>query len=52
VVAVLTLFSLVNLPDALLLLRLHSIGFSVAMTILAYATYNIGTRLSAIQQEH
>ena len=41
VVAVLTLFSLVNFPDALLLLRLHSIGFSVAMTILAYATYNI-----------
>ena len=41
VVAILTLFSLVNFPDALLLLRLHSIGFSVAMTILAYATYNI-----------
>jgi MFS family permease len=41
VVAVLTAFSLVNFPDALLLLRLHSIGFSVAMTILAYATYNI-----------
>src|SRR5664280_1765093 len=41
VVAVLTLFGLVNFPDALLLLRLHAIGFSVAMTILAYATYNI-----------
>ena len=41
VVAILTVFSLVNFPDALLLLRLHSIGFSVAMTILAYATYNI-----------
>src|SRR5664280_950773 len=41
VVAVLTAFSVVNFPDALLLLRLHSIGFSVAMTILAYATYNI-----------
>jgi len=41
VVAVLTAFSLVNFPDALLLLRLHSIGFSVAMTILAYATYNV-----------
>jgi len=41
VVAVLTVFSLVNFPDALLLLRLHSIGFSVAMTILAYATYNV-----------
>ncbi len=41
VVAILTVFSLVNFPDALLLLRLRSIGFSVAMTILAYATYNI-----------
>ncbi|HEX9030737.1 MAG TPA: MFS transporter [Streptosporangiaceae bacterium] len=41
VVAVLTAFSLVNFPDALLLLRLHDIGFSVAMTILAYATYNV-----------
>jgi MFS family permease len=41
VVAILTIFSLVNFPDALLLLRLHSIGFSVAMTILAYATYNV-----------
>lgn len=40
VVATLTAFSLVNFPDALLLLRLHDIGFSVAMTILAYATYN------------
>ena len=40
VVTVLTGFSLVNFPDALLLLRLHDIGFSVAMTILAYATYN------------
>ncbi len=41
VVALLTVFSLVNFPDALLLLRLHDIGFSVAMTILAYATYNV-----------
>jgi MFS family permease len=41
VVAILTVFSLVNFPDALLLLRLHSIGFSLAKTILAYATYNI-----------
>jgi len=41
VVALLTVFSLVNFPDALLLLRLHSIGFSVALTILAYATYNV-----------
>lgn len=41
VVAMLTVFSLVNFPDALLLLRLHAIGFSVAMTILAYTTYNV-----------
>lgn len=41
VVAILTVFSLVNFPDALLLLRLHAIGFSVAMTILAYAAYNV-----------
>ena len=41
VVAVLTIFSLVNFPDALLMLRLHDIGFSLAMTILAYATYNV-----------
>lgn len=41
VIATLTAFSLVNFPDALLLLRLQDIGFSVAMTILAYATYNV-----------
>ncbi len=40
VVGILTVFSLVNFPDALLLLRLNAIGFSLAMTILAYATYN------------
>ncbi len=40
VVAVLGLFSLVNFPDALLLLRLHDIGFSVAAVILAYVGYN------------
>lgn len=41
VVIVLTLFSLANFPDALLLLRLHDIGFSVATLILAYAGYNL-----------
>lgn len=40
VVAVLGLFSLVNFPDALLLLRLHEIGFGVVAVILAYVTYN------------
>lgn len=40
VVAVLTVFSLVNFPDALLLLRLHEIGFPVSGVILAYVAYN------------
>ncbi len=34
-------FGLVNFPDALLLLRLNEIGFSVVMVILAYVTYNL-----------
>lgn len=38
---VLILFSLVNFPDALLLLRLHDIGFSVREVILAYVGYNV-----------
>ena len=41
VVAVLAGFSLVNFPDALLLLRLNEIGFSVTALILAYVTYNL-----------
>jgi len=41
VVAVLGLFSLVNFPDALLLLRLHDIGFAVTEVILAYVGYNL-----------
>ena len=41
VVAVLGVFSLVNFPDALLLLRLHDIGFSVVQVILAYVAYNL-----------
>lgn len=40
-VAILILFSLVNFPDALLLLRLHDIGFSVTTVILAYVGYNV-----------
>jgi MFS family permease len=40
VVAALTGFSLVNFPDALLLLRLHQIGFSVTAVIGAYIAYN------------
>jgi MFS family permease len=38
--AALVLFGLVNFPDALLLLRLNEIGFSVVEVILAYVTYN------------
>ena len=41
VVGVLALFSLVNFPDALLLLRLHEIGFGVVAVILAYVGYNL-----------
>jgi MFS family permease len=41
VLALLAAFSLANFPDALLLLRLHDIGFSVAALILAYVTYNL-----------
>ena len=41
VVGVLGVFSLVNFPDALLLLRLHEIGFSVGQVILAYVGYNL-----------
>lgn len=39
-VAVLLAFSVINFPDALLLLRLHDIGFGVAAVIGAYVTYN------------
>ncbi|OBA75474.1 MFS transporter [Mycobacterium sp. 1554424.7] len=40
VTALLVGFSLVNFPDALLLLRLNEIGFSVTEVILAYVGYN------------
>ncbi len=40
VTALLIGFSAVNFPDALLLLRLNEIGFSVAEVILAYVGYN------------
>ncbi|HTX97441.1 MAG TPA: MFS transporter [Mycobacterium sp.] len=41
VTSFLVAFSLVNFPDALLLLRLKQIGFSVAGVILAYVGYNL-----------
>jgi MFS family permease len=37
---VLGLFSVVNFPDALLILRLRALHFSVVTVILAYVTYN------------
>jgi MFS family permease len=40
VAAFLISFSVVNFPDALLLLRLNEIGFSVPAVIMAYVTYN------------
>ena len=40
-VAVMGAFSLINFPDALLLLRLDEIGFSVTQVVLAYVSYNI-----------
>lgn len=41
VTAVLVAFAVVNFPDALLLLRLNEIGFSVVEVILAYVGYNV-----------
>lgn len=41
VTALLVGFSVVNFPDALLLLRLNEIGFSVVAVILAYVGYNV-----------
>jgi MFS family permease len=41
VVAFLVAFSVANFPDALLLLRLRQIGFSVVGVILAYVGYNV-----------
>lgn len=40
VTALVVVFGLVNFPDALLLLRLNEIGFSVVQVILAYVGYN------------
>lgn len=38
---VLTIFGLVNFPDALLLLRAHDLGLSTAGVVAAYAAYNL-----------
>jgi MFS family permease len=47
VTVALVLFGVVNFPDALLLLRLNEIGFSVVEVILAYVTYNAVYALSS-----
>jgi MFS family permease len=41
VIVLLAAFAVVNFPDALILLRLKGIGFSVAEVILAYVGYNV-----------
>ena len=41
VIVLLAAFGVVNFPDALILLRLKEIGFSVAEVILAYVGYNL-----------
>ncbi|BBZ08892.1 MFS transporter [Mycolicibacterium doricum] len=41
VTALLVAFGVINFPDALLLLRLNEIGFSVVEVILAYVAYNV-----------
>lgn len=47
VTALLVAFGVVNFPDALLLLRLNEIGFSVVEVILAYVCYNLVYALSS-----
>jgi MFS family permease len=47
VTAALVTFGVVNFPDALLLLRLNEIGFSVVEVILAYVTYNMVYAMSS-----
>jgi MFS family permease len=47
VTMLLVAFGIVNFPDALLLLRLNEIGFSVVEVILAYVGYNVVYALSS-----
>ena len=47
VVAFLVVFTFANFPDALLLLRLKQIGFSVVGVILAYVSYNVVCALAS-----
>ncbi|HUW77442.1 MAG TPA: MFS transporter [Candidatus Nanopelagicaceae bacterium] len=46
-IVVLTIFGLANFPDALLLLRVHEVGFSVTGVVGAYVLFNISYALLA-----
>ena len=46
-IAILVLIQLTNIPDALLLLRLHDIGLSTTMVVLAYAFANLVATFAA-----
>ena len=46
-IAILTLIQLTNIPDALLLLRLHDIGFSTQGVVLAYMLFSAVTVFAA-----
>jgi MFS family permease len=46
-IALLTLIQLTNIPDALLLLRLHDIGFSTQGVVLAYMLFSAVTVIAA-----
>lgn len=46
-IAILVFIQLTNIPDALLLLRLHDIGFSVRGVVLAYVLFSAVTTLLA-----
>ena len=46
-IGVLVLIQLTNIPDALLLLRLHDIGLSTTMVVLAYAFANLVATFAA-----
>ncbi len=41
VIIAVTVFSLVNFPDALIILRANELGLSLGLVILAYALYNV-----------
>lgn len=46
-ISILVIIQLTNIPDALLLLRLHDIGLSTTMVVLAYAFANLIATLAA-----